>query len=184
MEHSIGLIVIGALLEVVLSHLKRRDIAVVDLKFAVLFFIEDVTVIEDGLHLHLSLISKHIGTVVGNGVLVDWDITILCQLEDVGEKVHLLALRLHGVVKTSILVLRQVDLTVDITSPHNIFWHLDSRGEGYLCTDRHGRRGIFRLCLLLLFCFRLDTALLGLRLRGTSHQCYQYQEQNTFHIFI
>ena len=98
-----------------------------------------MTVVEQGLHLYLCLVGEHIGTVVGNRILVDRNIIVLRQLEDIGEEVHLLALGLHRVVKTRILILREVDLTVDITTPHHILRHVDSRGEVYLFTDGHGR---------------------------------------------
>ena len=164
MEDSIGLIVIGTLLQIVLCNLLRGDIAIVDFQLTVLLFIEDMTVVEQRLHLNLRLVVEHIGTVIGNGVLIDGDIVILRQLEDIGEEVHLLTLRLYRIVESGIGILREVDLTVDVTTPHHIFRHIDSRGERYLCPDGHCRRRALRL-LLLLLSLRLTSTLLRLSLR-------------------
>ena len=53
MERGIGLIVIGTLFQEELLHLGRRDITVVDLQLAVRLLIEDMIVVEHGLHLYL-----------------------------------------------------------------------------------------------------------------------------------
>ena len=51
-ERRVGLIVVGALFQIILLNLGRGDVAVVDLQLAILLLIEDMVVVEDGLHLH------------------------------------------------------------------------------------------------------------------------------------
>ena len=180
-EGGIGLIIIGTFLEVVLCNLGRGDVTVIDLQLTILFLIEDMAVVEQSLHLHLRLFLEHVSTIVGDGVLIDGYVAILCQFEDVGKEVHLLSFGHHRIIKTCILVFRQINLTVDVTTPYHVLWHINSRRERDLSTDGHGRRRVLCL-LLLLFYILLAPALLGLSHCRTSHQYYQYYEQNSFHI--
>ena len=50
MEGGISLIVIGTLLKIVFLHFSRRNIAVVNLQFTFLLLVEDMIVVENGLH--------------------------------------------------------------------------------------------------------------------------------------
>ena len=86
MERGIGLIVVGTLLQEEFLDFRRRDVAVVNLKLAILFLIEDMIVVEDGLHIHPCLIRKDIAAI--RGILIDGDIAILSQLEDIGKQIR------------------------------------------------------------------------------------------------
>ena len=164
MEGGISLIIVSALLEVVLRDLGRGDVAVVNLQLAVLFLVEDMTVVEQGFHLYLRLFCEHVGTIVGDRVFVDGDVSILCQFEDVSKEVHLLTFGHHGIVEACILVFRKVNLTIDVTTPNYILGHIHCCGEIDLSPQGHARgRGIL-LLLLLLLNFLLAATLFRLRL--------------------
>ena len=67
-------------------------------------------------------------------ILVGWNLASIEQLEEEGEEIHLSPLWLHWVVECCILVLSEVDGTVDVTSPTGVFRHIDSGGEHETCT--------------------------------------------------
>ena len=154
MERGIGLIVVGTLLQEEFLDFRRRNIAVVNLQLAILLFIKDMIVIEDGFHIHLRLIGENIAAI--RGILIDGDIAILSQFEDIGKQIQLFTLRLYGIVKAGIGIFCQIDFAIDVTTPNHLFWHLHSSRERNLSTHRHRRRRVlpFRLlCLgLLLLC--------------------------------
>ena len=121
-------------------------------------------VVEDGLHLYLRLVGKHITTV--SRIFIDRDITILSQFEDIGKQINLLALRLYGVVESGILILREINLAVDVATPNHFLRHIEGRGERDLRPHAHARRGtLLLLLLLLLFCLLLIATLFRLSKR-------------------
>ena len=171
MEGGVGLIVIGTLFQVVELNLGRRYVAVVDTNLAVLLLIIDVEVVENGLHLYAGRIGERLVTI--QTIFIDGNIAIECQLKDIGEEVHLPVHRLHRIVESAIGITVEVYLAIDVTTPHHVLGHIDSRWE--LQTGTHGHTLILlrllTLLLLLLSLLLLPTRL-RLRTHSTSHQRY------------
>ena len=178
MERRVSLIVVGTLLQIVFLHLCRRYVAVVYLQLAVLLLIEDMIIVEQGLHFHYRFIREIVATI--SWILVDWNIAILCEFEDISKQIKLFPLRFHREIKARIGIIIQIDFAIDITAPHHFFRHLYCRWECELGPHRHGRG---RALLLLLLCW-LDSASLGLSHNRARHQHYHCQEQKLLHIFI
>ena len=126
-----------------------------------------MVVVEHGLHLNLCGVREYLVTI--EAVLIDGDIAVECQLEDISKQVDLLIHRLYGVVESTIGILVEVYLAVDITAPHDVLWHIDSRGEHQSGTHRHAL--VLRLSTCLLLCLLLATCL-GLSHCASSHQRY------------
>ena len=128
-------------------------------------------VVENGLHLNLCLFGKHIAAI--RRILINGNIAVLCQFEDIGKEIHLLALRFHWIIETCILVLCQIDFAIDIASPYHFLRYIQGCREGNLGTYRHSGRGAFLLLLLLLLFDLLHTTLFGLSLYCACHQHYR-----------
>ena len=167
MERGVGLIVVGALLQIVELDFGRGNVAVVDTNLAVFLLIINMVVVKHSLHLHLGGISKDLVAV--KAVLIDGNVAVKRQLEDVGKEVQLLVDGLHGIVEAGISILVEVYLTINVTPPHNVLRHVNGCGEHQAGTHRQS----LILSLLLLLCLLLGLLLpTGLRL---CHCCACHQ---------
>ena len=84
-------------------------------------------VVEHGLHLYLRRLLEDIAAV--GRILIDGDIAVLRQLEDIGKQVCLFPLWFYGIVKASIRIVFEINLTIDITTPDYILRHIHCRRE-------------------------------------------------------
>ena len=70
---------------------------------------------------------------------------------------------LYGIVETSIGIVIEVNLAIDVAAPHHVFGHVESYGVADLHAACHVARRCCLLLLLLLYLLRLlYAALLGL----------------------
>ncbi len=148
MESGGSLIIIGTLLEIIALHFLRRNITIIQLNAVSLALIVDMIVVKKVEWLHPGRVCEELIAI--QTVFINTDITSHHELKDIRKQVYLTANRLNRVIKTGIRIISKVQLTVYITSPHNIFWHLLRSGKGYArpCGDVLGIRLLGVLLLL------------------------------------
>ena len=95
----------------------------------------DLVLLEKLQRLHAQrLIEERVARV--DIVVVGLYLSTQHEFEHIGEQVHLRSLRLYRVVKSGIGVLREINLSVYIASPHYVLLHLRLSGEGDLGAGR------------------------------------------------
>ena len=177
MELSIGLVVVGALLQVVTLHLSRGIVAGIDAHAAlVVHLVVDVVVVEDGLSLHTRLRLERL-TVADRRILVGGHTAREHQLEDVDEEVHLRTDGFFRIIKPGVLCFVEVKLTIDVAPPHHILRHGLRHREGNLRPRGH----VVGIRLLLLFLLLLLSAGSGLCHHGESDTCHCQYDCYSFH---
>ena len=114
-----------------------------------LLFVHDVVVVQDALHVDFGRCLQNLVAV--EVILVDGDVAVQGEFEDVGEQVEALALRLHGVIESGVLLVVQVYLAVDIAAPYHVLGHVERCGVLQAHALRHATllRGVLLLSLLL-----------------------------------
>ena len=135
METRVGLIIVGALLQIVELNLSRWDVAVFYTYLTIFLLILDFLVVEHGSNIYTRRISERLITI--QAVLVNRNITIDSQLKDIGKQVDLTIHWLYRIIQSAIGILAQINLTIDIATPYHILWHVNSRGEHETGTHRH-----------------------------------------------
>ena len=137
MEGTRSLIVVGALLQVVSLHLAGRNIAVVETDALTIALVIDMIVIQELQRFDACRICEHLITVETVFVSIDTAVVLSTEneLEQIGEQVDLLTDRLYRIVQAGILLIGQIQLTIDITTPYYIFRHIQG------CRERNERTG-------------------------------------------
>ena len=136
-----------------------------------------MVVVENCLYLHLSGVGVILVAV--KTIFIYRDISKECELENIGEKIHLLAHWLHRIIECGVRLLAEVNLTVDIPAPHHVLGHVDRSGEHLAGTDSHLR--ITRAALLLLLRLGFITTRLWLSHRHATNAYYHQQKKYPFH---
>ena len=121
-----SLVIVGRLLDVISLDLARGDVAGVDVYAPVVALIVDVVVVHEDERFDACRVVEHLIAV--EPVFVGLDVALEHQSEHVGEEVHLRPYRLHGVIKSGVGILFEIDFAVDVTSPHHVFRHLGGCG--------------------------------------------------------
>ena len=125
------LVVVGTLLHKVAEHVGRRDVGLIHLDAVAIDQVGNFLTVEHVLEVEAVALVEMLQTI--QLILVGGNLTSIEQLEEEGKEVHAVALWLHGIVEGSVLVLGQVDGTVDVASPSGVFGHIHSGGEHQAC---------------------------------------------------
>ena len=109
--------------DIVAQYLVRRYVGIFNLKFRVLLGatlslgVENVETVEHFTNFHLILVGENLSPVE---IFIHCELVVGNELHDDAEEVHAVLIRLFGVVESHILLLLEVELTVDYLHPLHI----------------------------------------------------------------
>ena len=139
-------------------------------------------VIQKRLYLHLSRSLQNLIAI--KSVLINGNIAVQSQFKDICKEVHLFPYGFHREVETRVSLFIKTNLSINITTPHHILGHINSRGILQSHTLGHTLVVCIRLLLLLLLWLQslcllllLDTRFLRLGSHSTCCQRYHHKEQ-------
>ena len=125
MEGGSLLIVVGAFLHIVAEDFGTWHVGIVHVDFVAVYLEEHVVAFEHVLEVHTVGLCEVFFSI--KLVLVGRNLARVEETEEEREKVHLVAASLNRIVEGGVLVLREVEFTIDIASPRHIVRHGNSR---------------------------------------------------------
>ena len=169
MEGCRHLIVVGTLLDIISLYLSRRDVAILKTYATVGTLIVDMIVIEKLQRLNLCRIGEIFVAIkcILIGINTATSTSTHHKLKHIGKQIHLCSHRLYRIVETSIGIVVEVELTIDISTPIDIFRHLILCRKRNLSTSCHSISRSFLLCIE-----SLHSTLRSLCRHGLHHECH------------
>ena len=133
-----------------------------------------MVIVEESQRLHPCRVLKVLIAV--HPVLISLDVSGHHEFEKVSEEVHLCSHGFHGVIESSICIILEAHLPIDVPSPHHILRHRSRGWECYFGTSRD-IVGIRLRSLLLVIALRLR-----LRQGNLCQTCHKTYNQYASHL--